>query len=413
MKNQIELKTLPNGIRVVSERIPHVRSVALGVWIASGSIHDDSEFAGTAHAVEHMLFKGTKSRTALEIAKFLEEKGGQINAFTGKEDTCYFSRVMDKDLHDAMELLSDQLHNPLFDEAIFEREKQVIYEEIKNSLDNHDETAIDNCYYAVFPNHPLGREIAGTLESVATISQKTLFDFVEKNYTPNRIVIAAAGNLEHEKFQKLAEKYFNGASITESKSAKIQKIAPQILSKISYDAKTQSHIVLGKRIFPYQDSRRWALNVLNGILSAGMSSRLFQNIREKYGYAYSVFSFYDLFVESGLFAIYAATSPDKSDKVVALIEEEVVNLANGTITEAELEKVKTMISAGTVLALESTTARMHRIGRQTIYHGKPVPIDESLAKIEAVTILDIETVAEEVLLDSEWSRIIVQPKEKK
>lgn len=413
MNEQIELKTLPNGIRVVSERIPHVRSVALGVWIRAGSIDDEPKFAGTAHAVEHMLFKGTKNRTALEIAQFLEEKGGQINAFTGKEDTCYFSRVMDKDLPDAMELLSDQLHNPLFDKAIFEREKRVIFEEISNSLDNHDETAIDNCYDAVFPEHPLGREIAGTLESVAAIAPKTLFDFINVNYTPSRIVIAAAGNLEHEKIQELTEKYFNGDTISESKPEKTQKIAPQILSKISNDAKAQSHICLGKRIFPYQDSRRWTLNVLNGILSAGMSSRLFQNIREKYGYAYSVFSFYDLFVESGLFAIYAATNPDKSDKVIDLIKKEVVNLQSGTITDDELQKVKTMISAGTVLALESTTARMQRIGRQTIYHGKPLPIDESLARIDAVEIRDIEKLVEEVLLDSEWSKIIIQPEEKK
>jgi len=401
-------------LRLLVEEIPHVRSVSLGVWIGVGSRQEKEEEAGASHFLEHLLFKGTARRTARQLAEEIEGRGGQINAFTTKEYTCYYAKVMDEHLEVAMDVLADMILSPLLAAEDVQRERGVILEEIKMYEDTPDEEVHDLFARSRWDGHPLGRPVLGSKEVVSQLAAEELRRYYEEHYRPEQTVLAVAGNVRLEPVLALAERHFGDWQRAESpagaggKGARLQPAdAPRFLLK---KRKTeQVHLCLGGRAYPTGDERNYALNVLNTILGGGSSSRLFQKVREEMGLVYSIYSYPTSFDDAGLFTIYAGMSPDYLEKVVELILRETEAIRRLELAEGELERAKEQLKGGLVLGLESTGSRMSHLGRSEISLGRVPTPDELLAKIDAVTPEDLAAVAQEVLDRKGFSLAAVGP----
>ncbi len=342
-------KTLAeNGIRVVSEQIPHVRSISIGVWIDVGSRDETVENNGISHFLEHMVFKGTEHRKAYQIAQSLESVGGYLNAFTSKEHTCYYVRVLDEHLERAIDVLSDIIQHPLLDEKEIEKEKLVVLEELKNEEDEPDELVHDYLDRALFSPHPLSFTVLGTKENVYRFSQQDMRIHLEQYYTPNRMVIAATGHLEHPQLLRLVQKYFqyrtNGANGT-SRQKMGKKRHQSKIEEVSRPI-SQAHVCLGTKTFGVKNRQRYPLLVLNALLGDGMSSRLYQNIREKYGIAYSIYSFANLMSDIGLFGVYVGTDKAHIANSIELIDRELKKLKRKPVGNAELRRTKEQLKGG-------------------------------------------------------------------
>jgi predicted Zn-dependent peptidase len=392
---EIEWARLPNGIRVVTEVMPHVRSVSLGVWIGSGSRIEHGPENGISHFIEHMVFKGTKNRSAEDIARSVDSVGGGLDAFTSKELVSFNTKTLDEHLPFAFDILSDLVRNPLFREEDIEKEKSVILEEIKMEADQPEfvlhETFISNFW----KGHGLGKPILGTRDTVKKFGKDILLDFYDRVYSPQNILITAAGNLRHSEIVRFVEDKFT--SLPERPRPDLGEIpkphAPIILKK--KESLEQVHIALGVPAYPLAHAARFPLYVLNTVLGGGMSSRLFQNIREKQGLAYAVYSELNLFSDTGCFTVYAGTGVETAKQVVDSVVHELRVFKGDLITHDELRRAKDHLKGSLMLSLESTSSRMSNLARQELYFDRFLSLDEMLENIESVTREQVQAIAEE------------------
>jgi predicted Zn-dependent peptidase len=394
---------LPGGLRVITEAMPSVRSVSFGVWVGIGSRDEAPPVAGASHFLEHLLFKGTERRSALEISAEIEAVGGETNAFTAKEYTCYYARVLDDDMPMAADVVCDMLTSSVVDAQDVEVERGVILEEISMHDDDPGDVVHDVFAAALFGDHPLGRPVIGTVPSITAMSRAQIHRFYRDHYTADQLVIAVAGNLEHERVVELVGGAFEHAGLlggppepTDVRRGGPVASLPATTMVHGKDTE-QAHFVLGGRGLPRHDDRRFALGVLNQALGGGMSSRLFQEIREKRGLAYSVFSYANQYADAGVFGVYAGCAPGRVDEVLGLVRDELVSVAERGLTAAEIARGKGMLKGSTVLGLEDTGSRMSRIGKGELLYGDVLEVDELLARIDAVTADDIAAVACDVL----------------
>ncbi|WP_431876777.1 M16 family metallopeptidase [Micromonospora marina] len=395
---------LPSGLRVLTEAVPAMRSVSFGIWVSVGSRDETGTQAGAAHFLEHLLFKGTNKRSALEISAQIEAVGGETNAFTTKEYTCYYARVLDEDLPLAIDVMCDLVADSVLAPADVETERGVILEEIAMHDDEPGDEVHDLFARAVYGDHPLGRLISGTEETVTPMTRRQIQGFYRRRYTPPQIVIAAAGNLDHTAVVKLVRQALRGTPLdTDPASPAPHRLAtPAVRTKpattlVEPKETEQAHVILGCPGIDRTDDRRFALGVLNNVLGGGMSSRLFQEIREQRGLAYSVYSYASQYADSGVFAVYAGCAPGKVNEVLDLTRAELARVAAEGITEAELARGKGMSKGSFVLGLEDTGSRMSRLAKGELLYGNLMPVDDLLARVDAVTLDDVNTLAADLL----------------
>jgi len=389
----VRKKEMKNGLVVASEVMPHLRSVSLGVWVKCGSRYEGADHIGISHFIEHLLFKGTRTRSAANIAKAIDSVGGQLDAFTEKEYVGFYARVLDEHLPFAFELMSDIVLNPAFPIKEIQRERNVIFEEINMVEDTPQELILDLYMESFWKGHPLGRPISGTKESIAHIARSDVRRFFKKYYNASSIVIAVAGNVRHQKVTKLAERYF---AKLEPGSPANPGLPPKTHAGRHIRRKAhleQSHICLGTISPPVASQERYSSHLLNNILGGGMSSRLFQNIREKRGLVYSIFSMLNLYHDAGSLIVYAGTAPENASEVVELILKELVRLKTQLVPSQELKRAKENVKGLVMLSLESSSSRMMHLAQQLIYYGRYYQPEEILESVERVTAREIRTLA--------------------
>jgi predicted Zn-dependent peptidase len=402
---------LDNGIRVVSESIPHVRSVSIGVWADVGSRDESRSENGISHFIEHMVFKGTKKRSVRDIAQSLESLGGYLNAFTTKEQTCFYARVLDSNVAEAMDVLSDIVTHATFKQKELEKEKLVVIEELKNAEDDPEDIIHDYFEKALFPEHALGFPIIGTEKNLRGFSREDLFSHVKAHYQPSRIVVAAAGNVDHDRLVKLASKDFDQATRRSS-----QRLRPQGPTHVTRPLKkeyprpiNQAHICMGTVGYSIHHKDRFPLMVLNALLGEGMSSRLYQTIREKHGFAYSVYSFVNLLSDTGLFGAYIGTDKKNIVNSISLVHKELRRLKKTPVSKAELGRTQAQIKGTMMLGLESMSSRMMRLGSSELYYRRSITLDSVLKKVDAVTPEEIQKVAVDLFDLNRFSTVIIRP----
>ncbi|MEZ7890382.1 MAG: pitrilysin family protein [Candidatus Wallbacteria bacterium] len=401
---------LDNKITLVMENTSSVRSICIGVWVHAGAIYEKPAINGISHFLEHMMFKGTKTRTAREIAEIMDSVGGQLNAFSAKEFTCYFAKVRDEHAELGIELISDMLKNSTFDESEIEREKNVVMEEIKMYEDAPDELIHDMFSQSLWQNHPIGAPILGTNESVSGLNREKIMKYYNEKYSPENYLITIVGNFKIPKIISLVKKYFKyDKDSVEKKAIKIQPPKHTIKHEIREKNVEQVHIVLGTPGITEIDESRYQLYVLNSILGGSMSSRLFQEIRENRGLAYSIFSYASLYKIAGLFGVYAGCSYKDCDNVVKLIIAELGKMTKKKISGAELSRAKELLKGNMILSLEGTNARMNRLARNEIYFERQITIDEVLEKINAVTENDIMELSRKLFNPKNMALSIIGP----
>ena len=393
----IHNKEMKNGLMVLSEVMPHLRSVSLGVWVKCGSRFEDPRFSGIAHFIEHLLFKGTATRSTEEIAETIDAVGGQLNAFTEKEYIGFYARVLDEHLQPAFDLLADIVLNPAFPSREIKRERSVIFEEISMIDDSPQELVLDLYMERCWKGHPLGRPIAGTKKTVAEISRSDVGKFFKKNFTAGNIILSAAGSIKHKEIQRLAEKYFAGLETGVPASPG----EPPVFSPGRFVRRKahleQTHICLGTIAPTMSSGERYCAHLLNGILGGGMSSRLFQNIREKKGLVYSIYSMLASYHDAGTLTVYAGTAHETAAKVVELTLKEFRKMRRELVSGEELKRAKECIKGAITLGLESSSSRMTNLAQQMIYHGRLYDLEETLSAVDRVTDREIRELANRIL----------------
>jgi predicted Zn-dependent peptidase len=392
----IRKTVLPNGLLVLTESMPHLRSVSMGAWIGSGSRDEAPEVNGVSHFVEHMVFKGTTSRSAQQIAREVDTIGGNLDAFTGKEMVCFNIKVLDENVAPALDVLSDLVLHPTFTPEELAREQGVILEEIKMDEDNPDYLVHEIFTQNFWKGDALGRPILGTAKTVSSFNQQVVFDFYASQFTPRNMVFSAAGNLDHDAFVAQVEQQFgslaaSGANLTAKPPAPLA--TPHITLKRKKSLE-QVQLCLGVPAPPVNDPSRYGVYLLNTMLGGGMSSRLFQTIREDQGLAYSIYSEMNPFRDTGSLCVYAGASVDKTEKVLQLTLQELRRLKQETVSETELKRAKDQLKSNMVIGLESSGSRMSNLARQQMYFGRFFGIDEIIEEIEAVTSADVQELAQ-------------------
>jgi predicted Zn-dependent peptidase len=386
-------QTLPNGVRIVTEEIPYVRSVSIGIWVAAGSRDESARNNGVAHFIEHMLFKGTDKRTAKEIAETLDAVGGQLNAFTSKEYTCYYAKVLDEHFDISVDLLTDMFFNSSFKEEEIEKEKNVIIEEIKMYEDAPDELVHDFFANTMWRGHALGRPVIGSKKNIRDMTREDLLEFKNRFYSSKSIVVAVVGNVKHEEaIEKLAPFFENLKNQPEERRYTSPKPQARVFSK-KKDTE-QLHLCIGTPGLALDDEKGHVLHIMNSVLGGGISSRLFQKIREERGLAYSVYSYQSSYRDTGLFSVYAGLSRHNSNNVISIIGKEMKSLRVKGITQKELIRTKQQLIGNLHLGLENVSNRMSRLGKSELCLNRVVTIDEAVEKINAVTLDDVKDLAE-------------------
>jgi predicted Zn-dependent peptidase len=393
---------LPGGLRVISESVPGVRSVAFGVWIGVGSRDETASLSGASHYLEHLLFKGTRRRDALTIAAELDAVGGELNAFTAKEYTCYYARVLDEDLPLAVDVICDMVTSSLVTARDVDSERGVILEEIAMHDDDPSDAVHDTFANVVWPGTPLGRPVLGSIESIESLSRQAIAGYYRRRYRPESLVVAAAGNIDHAALLRLVRKAFAHLPVEPDRVPAPPRIGgrgPQFTAGTSvvHRPTEQVNLVLGGAGIDRLDERRFALGVLNAALGGGMSSRLFQEVREKRGLAYSVYSFTSHYADTGVFGVYAGCHPKRAADVLDLCREQLGLAAAGGITAEELDRGKGQMRGGLVLGLEDTGSRMSRLGKSELVYGELMTVDEILGHIAAVSLDHVQDVAFDLL----------------
>ncbi len=406
----IQREVLPNGLRIVTENITYVQSVALGIWVGVGARDEEMPVRGISHVIEHMLFKGTPTRTAQQIADEMDGVGGDINAFTSKENTCYHTRVLSEYVPLAVDVLCDMFLNSLFEPEEMARELNVILEEIKQRDDEPDDLVHDLFTETLWPAHALGRPVIGTPETVAALKPVDLRGYMDRRYTPDSIVVAAAGNLSHGEIVEMVRERLGHLSGRRS-DWRVADTEPMPVAATAYVEKPieQVNLVLGTHGYSHLADEKYALSVLDNVLGGSMSSRLFQEIREKRGLAYSVGSYTQSFREGGYFAVFAGTGPDTAAQVLELVHAEFKNILKDNITQAELDRSKNQFRGSIVMGMESMNSRMMRIGRNELTYDRVIPTEELMDKINAVSRDDIARVSHRLFGDDQYAMATVGP----
>ena len=398
MTEQVQLTRLPNGLTVLTEQMPALRSVTVGIWVRRGSRHEPAAWNGVCHFIEHAVFKGTARRTALDIAVESDRLGGHFDAYTTHEMTGFSMKVVDAALPAAFDLLSDMLARPRFDEEELRREQRVIIEEMKMVEDTPDEFLAELFNAAYFPGHPLGRPIEGTAETVSTFGRDRTAEFHASAYAPRNLVVAAAGNVRHDELVELAARAFEGAASGAGESERGDGDAPKPAAPILVQRKKeleQAHLILATPFPSARHEDRYAASLLSSVVGGGTSSRLWQRVREERGLAYSVGAVGSHYTDAGIFQIYAGTSPEHLDEVLDLSLAELRRALRESVGEEELRLVKDQAVSSILLGLESSSARAGTLARQEIVHGRRIPPEQVIARIEAVTPEDLRRVATE------------------
>ncbi len=395
---------LPGGLRVITEHMPAARSATLGIWAKVGSRDETASLAGATHFLEHLLFKGTKRRTALEISAQFDSVGGELNAFTGHEFTCYHARVLDADVPMAIDVICDMVTSSLVPTHEVDSERNVILEEIAMHDDDPDDVVHDAFVASLYGDGPLGRPITGTVDSIGALTRRRIVGHYRRRYTADNLVFAAAGNVDHATVVRLVRQAFESAGAlgpADRRPASVrvmERRAPMYAVTTLVERPTElASFIMGTPSLERDHPQRFALGVLNAVLGGGTSSRLFQEIRERRGLAYSIYSFSSQYVDSGFFAIAGGCMPDRIGDVLAICRDETAKVASAGVTVAELERGKGQLRGSLVMGLEDSSARMTRVGRAELVPGGLLSIDEQLARIDAVTIDDVHAVAEQVL----------------
>ncbi|MCD6081758.1 insulinase family protein [candidate division WOR-3 bacterium] len=402
MKEQYNKTILSNGIRVITERLDHVRSISLGIAILVGTKHESPYENGISHFLEHILFKGTKKRTAKQIAQEIEGVGGEVNAYTSKEFTYFYARLPSHHLHEIWDVLADILTNEHFNPTAIELEKRVVGEEIKSFLDSPSDQTFFGLDQLLYPGHPLSRPILGEWKVVSRLKGKQLVEFKRKYYTADRIIVAAAGAVEHNELVDLVDRYFNKLTPgTDIQLPELPPYKPRIFTKKQRDI-SQVHVAIGNRTFPYASDERHPLVLGNAILGGTMSSRLFQRLRESEALVYTVSSYLEFYCETGSLEIYFATTPRNVVKSLNSIREEMLHL-HDNLQEDELQRIKNYVTGGLIISSESTVHRMRKLMRDEIYEGKYVPLDEVIAKFKSIKMDDVLATLDKYLQPDQFS----------
>ncbi|MGH2736919.1 MAG: M16 family metallopeptidase [Actinomycetota bacterium] len=401
--------TLDSGATVVTEHMSEVRSVTAGFWFDIGARDEPNDLAGTSHFLEHLLFKGTPTRSAKDIADAFDAVGGDVNAFTGKEYTCYYARVLDSDLDMALDVLTDMINHSLIDPEEFESERKVILEEIAMHEDAPDEVVHDLFYQALWDDHALGRPVLGFNNTISAVARDAVESYWRERYSPRNLVLAAAGNVDHDRLVGRVEELM--AEARTGKRTLRSDPAPTVGSGVFVQKRPteQAHIIVGTEGLPRGHDMRHELAVLDTILGGGMSSRLFQEVREKRGLAYSVYSYRALFADSGAFAVYAGTTPQNADTVIDIVRTEFASLVDEGVTDAELKRAKGHLKGSLVLSAEDPGSRMNRLGKQQLTTGEIVSIDELIERFDGISLDDMRRVIDMVLRDSRFQVTVVGP----
>ena len=398
---------LENGLTVLSEHVGTVRSISIGVWIKHGSRSEKKSEKGLAHFIEHLVFKGTKKRNGFEIANSLERLGGSLNAYTSKEATVFYAHVLDEHLEEAVDVLSDIVSNPLFDPEEIEKERDVVIEEINSTYDIPDEICHDAFLESLFPENPLGWSILGDKKDIRSFSREQIIEFWKNRFNPENVMIVASGNLMHEELLQLSQRFFNLPEASEIVSwTEIDQKA--LAGKKIYTKTSQAHICIGSRCYAYSSDDKFPLAALSTYLGGGMSSTLFQKIREQNGLAYSVYSFLDFYKETGNFGVYLATDNAKRQKALDLIAAEFKSVTDRGIPDNELSDIRSQLKGEFLLGLESTQRRMSRLAKMEIYLELEETIEDIIMKIESISNQSILKVAGEILA-GDLSRVEVLP----
>jgi len=401
---------LENGIRVVTEHIPWVHSASIGVWFDAGSRDENKSNSGIAHFLEHMVFKGTKNFSIKEISQSLESVGGYLNAFTTKEQTCFLARMLDEHIEQAISVISDLVQHPTFPEKELKKEKFVVLEELKDAEDDAEDFTQEMLEKELFPNHQLGVPVIGTMASVKSFSREKLISFAKENYIPSKMVIAAAGNLQHETIVALVRKYFQ----LEFELNHLQKriIPPKHTNgkKIILEKPIQqAHLCLGTTSFNVHHKLRYSFLVLHTLLGEGMSSRLFQNIREKYGFAYTVYSFLNFMRDTSTFGVYLGTDEKNIENAEELVWKELHKLSAKPISKQELARTKSQLKGTMMLSLESMSNRMMRLGSDELYFGEQTSLSTITKRIDEVTVESVLETAQKVIDVKNFSTVVLKP----
>ncbi len=387
----VRVSTLENGLRIVSHGMDTVETVSLGAWVNTGTRYESADINGVSHLLEHMAFKGTERRNALQIVEEIEAVGGHLNAYTAREHTAYYAKILKEDLELAVDIIADILQHSVMDADELAREQDVIVQEINQSHDTPDDVVFDFFQETAFPAQAIGRPVLGTAALVRKMDRTVLLDYMRGHYSAPNIVFAAAGNLDHERFVKLAEEAFGALPKPKDGSREQTRYVGGDSREIR-DLE-QVHVLLGMQGVPFKDDDFHAMSIFSTILGGGMSSRLFQEVREKRGLAYSIYSYLQCYTDGGLFGIYAGTAKEQVHDLVPLVFDEIAKVAEG-IEEAEIARARAQVKASILMSLESTSSRCEQLARQMMVYKRPIPIEETVAKIDAVDAKAIRRVAE-------------------
>ncbi|HVL99796.1 MAG TPA: pitrilysin family protein [Egibacteraceae bacterium] len=407
----VRATTLPSGTRIVTEAMPGVRSVAVGFWIGCGSRDERGPVAGASHFLEHLLFKGTQRRSAKEIAETVDAVGGDLNAFTSKEYTCFYARCIDRDLPLAVDVLGDMITSARLRSADVDAERDVVLEEISMHLDTPDDLVHSVFSAAHFGTHPLGREVLGSEASITAMRRDQINRYYRRQYVPSNLVVAAAGSLDHDRVVQLVSEALADARAGDGRSRRTPpEAAGEPRTALRHKPTEQTHLVLGGPGLRRADERRWAAAVLNQALGGGMASRLFQEVRERRGLVYTVYTYHGMHADTGTFAVYAGTAPHKVDEVLHTVRTEFAKALDAGLTEEELDRAKGSVAGSMILGLEDTGSRMNRLGKSVITGTPLLTLDEMIAAVGAVSLYDVAAVGQ-LLLGGPFTLAMVGPVE--
>lgn len=390
-----DLTTLPNGLRVITETMPSVRSVSIGCWADTGTRDEESQEHGASHFLEHLLFKGSETLSARDVSEQFDAMGAESNAFTSKEATCYWTRLLDTDVTEGFDILSEIIQRPAFRANEIDSERQVVIEEINMNDDDPSDVAFENFTFAAFSDHPLERPVLGTRDSIRGMTRDDIMGYWDRRYGAGSIVIAAVGNLDHDEIVDVVADRFGewpGPTVTHEYS----EVMPPSKVLLTRRDTEQAHILIGGRGLQRDDERRWAYQVLNHIMGSGMSSRLFREVREERGLAYSVYAFRLAYADAGAWGVYVGTTPSQTDTALTVINDELKKVMEEGITDAEMDRAKGSMRGGLALSLEDSNSRMVRLGRDELAGMPHLSTDERLEKLEAVTKEEVQKVAQEM-----------------
>lgn len=402
----IKKTTLNNGIRVITERIPYANSVSIGIWVANGSRHERRESNGVAHFIEHLLFKGTDRRSSLDIAREIDSVGGVLNAFTSREYVCYYAKVLDKFLPRAVDLLTDIFLHSVFDDEEIEKERRVVLQEINMMEDTPDDLIHDLFHQHFWKGHPLGMSILGDAESVTGLSRDAIIAYKDKMYRADDIIVTAAGNVHHDKLTVLLEEFLNGVEPGHGRSDSVPPVYERRIELVEKDLE-QIHVCLGLKGVQQSHPQRYDAFIMNAILGGSMSSRLFQEVREKSGLAYSVYSYIASHADAGSLVVYAGASPENAKELLEIMLREIGRFKREPVPMEQLEAAREQLKGNLLLSLESSDNRMSRLAKNEIYFGTPLPLSEIMEGFDRVTSESIQELAQEILDNSALTLVML------